>query len=266
MSLVSSQQLAVLNKLAIIIEDHNMQILKLHVVGFLCFVVSFSLEAEVVDLGDRLRDTVTGLEWLKVTETRGLSYNAVKAEIAVGGVYEEWRYATVGELDQLIANFGYDGVICYNPSAPCNSPFDYQADVIIEMIVMLGDTYDAELDGTSNFFDVAQDGAGFVEGLLGAPFGPTNQVNAAAIIDNHLVVRSNGALVSNPPNFVQLPARALDDDWAEPTLGSFLVRSSALPVSEENVPLLTPFAILILWFLIVLGFVKAKRIRGKISE
>ena len=56
------------------------------------------------------RDTVTGLDWLDLTVTRGLSYEQVTAQMGPGGTYEGWRYATVAELDQLIANFGYVAV------------------------------------------------------------------------------------------------------------------------------------------------------------
>lgn len=58
--------------------------------------------------GDGLlvRDTITGLEWLKLTETNGLSYTQVADQFAGGGDFEGLRYASNTEAAVLFANFG----------------------------------------------------------------------------------------------------------------------------------------------------------------
>jgi len=52
-------------------------------------------------------DTETGLEWLDITQSTGLSYSIVMDQFASGGVYEGFRYAT--ELD-VITFFDHAGV------------------------------------------------------------------------------------------------------------------------------------------------------------
>jgi len=89
-------------------------------VTFACLaVVSFNAGAALVpaDLntpGDGLitRDTVTGLEWLDVTETAGLSYNnALTSSLIDLG----FRYADNNEVTQLF-NQAFDGYIMTDPT------------------------------------------------------------------------------------------------------------------------------------------------------
>jgi hypothetical protein len=60
------------------------------------------------DTGDNLitRDTVSGLEWLDMTETNDMSYNFVSLQLDVGGQFEGWRYASSEEVIILWGNFG----------------------------------------------------------------------------------------------------------------------------------------------------------------
>ena len=41
----------------------------------------------------------TGIEWLKLTETTGLSVNQVIAQTDVGGKYAGWRIPTAQDID-----------------------------------------------------------------------------------------------------------------------------------------------------------------------
>ena len=70
-------------------------------------ILSFGLKAELVDLGKYTLDTKTGLEWLDLTETKGLSYNDVSAQLATGHPLAGWSYASQKQLNELIANAGY---------------------------------------------------------------------------------------------------------------------------------------------------------------
>jgi hypothetical protein len=66
--------------------------------------VSFSASAALVDLinidlkiaGDELitRDSNSGLDWLDLTETNGLSQNYILTQMGSGGLFDGWRYAT----------------------------------------------------------------------------------------------------------------------------------------------------------------------------
>ena len=84
--------------------------------SFTCLaVVSFNLHAAIVSAdwqtpGDTLitQDTVNGLEWLDLTETNGMSYNELFAQLSAGGIFEGWRYATNYEVIALWSEFGID--------------------------------------------------------------------------------------------------------------------------------------------------------------
>jgi len=54
--------------------------------------------AVLIPLGDVTRDTDTGLEWLDVTVTQGLSPSSV----AASGLFDQgWRYATATDIDSI---------------------------------------------------------------------------------------------------------------------------------------------------------------------
>ncbi|MES9957094.1 MAG: PEP-CTERM sorting domain-containing protein [Sedimenticola sp.] len=55
-------------------------------------------------------DERTGLTWLDLTATKGVSYDAVLANMSIGGAYEGWRYATVDEVTSLWDSAGGNGV------------------------------------------------------------------------------------------------------------------------------------------------------------
>lgn len=90
-------------------------------VGCLAFISVFA-DAAIVSLdlrtaGDGLieRDTVSGLEWLDVGETRNYSYNEVAAQFGEGGLFAGWRHATIPEVTALYAQFGF------------NLPYDFRS-------------------------------------------------------------------------------------------------------------------------------------------
>lgn len=77
--------------------------------------LSWGANAELLSMdwqsaGDNLitEDTVSGLAWLDVSETYGLTYDFVSGEFGVGGQFEGFRYATAAEVVDLWANFGID--------------------------------------------------------------------------------------------------------------------------------------------------------------
>jgi hypothetical protein len=51
-------------------------------------------------------DSTTGLEWLDVTVTAGLSYNDVAAELGVGGAYEGFSFASSQQVAGLFSAVG----------------------------------------------------------------------------------------------------------------------------------------------------------------
>ena len=57
-------------------------------------------------LGSITHDTDTGLDWLDLTVTQGLSYNNVSSQLGAGGSYDGWRYASTAEVNMLMVNAG----------------------------------------------------------------------------------------------------------------------------------------------------------------
>lgn len=59
-------------------------------------------------------DTDTGLEWLKLSETKGFSYNEILQEIAYGGEFSGWRLPTyeeaIGYTSAVINSTGYRNI------------------------------------------------------------------------------------------------------------------------------------------------------------
>ena len=75
-------------------------------------VLSTSVNAAIISTdwhtsGDKLitTDTESGLNWLDLTETNGLSYNYVSSQLGVGGQFEGFRFATTDEAVALWANW-----------------------------------------------------------------------------------------------------------------------------------------------------------------
>lgn len=60
--------------------------------------------------GDNLltQDTVSGLQWLDLTVTYGLTHDFVSGQLGAGGQFEGFRYATDAEVQDLWSNFGID--------------------------------------------------------------------------------------------------------------------------------------------------------------
>ncbi|MCP4463030.1 MAG: VPLPA-CTERM sorting domain-containing protein, partial [Planctomycetaceae bacterium] len=54
-------------------------------------------------------DTVSGLEWLDLQWSADMSFNDVKDEFGSGGLFEGWRYATLGEVATFWSNSGGGG-------------------------------------------------------------------------------------------------------------------------------------------------------------
>ena len=63
-------------------------------------------------------DTMTGLAWLDLTASAGLSYQQVLADTQPGGIYSGFRFATAPEVLNLYTSAGIPGIGYYPLSAP----------------------------------------------------------------------------------------------------------------------------------------------------
>jgi hypothetical protein len=82
--------------------------LKATLVG-LVLSVSNLASAVLIDMGSITRDTDSGLDWLDLTETKGMSYNDVTAQLIQGGSLEGYRYATLLEVEGFLTAAGGTG-------------------------------------------------------------------------------------------------------------------------------------------------------------
>ena len=97
-------------------------------------------------------DTQTGLAWLDLTFSLGLSREQVLAGMMPGGIYSDYRYATSAEVVSLYLSAGIPGVGLYPLSGP-------QEASILNLIALLGATH-------------LSNGAPAVSGISGTPYGP----------------------------------------------------------------------------------------------
>ena len=76
----------------------------------LLFIASLgTAQAALVALGDYTTDTDTGLDWLDHSLTAGMSLDQVNAQLSVGGLFEGWQVATLGQAQTYLANAGWIG-------------------------------------------------------------------------------------------------------------------------------------------------------------
>jgi hypothetical protein len=71
----------------------------------LCAAVASQAHATIVDHGDYLSDTVTGLDWLDVTKSANMSFDYVSTQFGAGGLFAGWRYATGNEFNALVGSY-----------------------------------------------------------------------------------------------------------------------------------------------------------------
>lgn len=72
----------------------------------LCLSVGLSTaHATITDLGNTTHDTSSGLTWLDLTATNGLSYQEVSSEFGAGGLFEGYRYAEMAEVGNFYQNY-----------------------------------------------------------------------------------------------------------------------------------------------------------------
>lgn len=162
------------------------------------------IEADFSSVGDKLLtvDTETGLEWLDVTASKGISYDAVLAGYNGYTTINNFRFATSAEYIELITNAGFVTI--------GEAKAEYMT-IAADLISKLGET-DNYLGNT------------FTDGML-SPFSVGGYVPRALVANYYL--QTLGAAYSS----------SMHTTSVGPNLGSFLVRDSA-PVPEPATILL----------------------------
>jgi len=70
------------------------------------YLLSCAANAAVLDHGNYIEDTDTGLYWLKLDATQNRSYNDIADKLGYQEEFEGWRFAELPELETLILNYG----------------------------------------------------------------------------------------------------------------------------------------------------------------
>lgn len=71
--------------------------------AIILFVITPLAQASYIDYGNWIEDSGTGLDWLKLTETTGVSYDD---RGSISYLSEGWRYASLNEIEALFVEFG----------------------------------------------------------------------------------------------------------------------------------------------------------------
>lgn len=84
--------------------------------------------------GDCTLDTVTGLQWLDLTESTNLSFNFVSTQFGSGGQFEGYRYASEAEVFTLFTDAGFTNVGSFTPTIANFAPY-------APFVALLGETF-----------------------------------------------------------------------------------------------------------------------------
>src|ERR1039458_10013985 len=117
-------------------------------------------------------DTMTGLAWLDLTASAGLSYQQVLADTQPGGIFSGFRFATAQEVLVLYASAGIPGTGNYPGSVPGDQ-------AILNLISLIGAT--SFQDGNPETFGISGTPAPFGRVVSGLDFLYTNGVPTYAV-------------------------------------------------------------------------------------
>lgn len=183
--------------------------MKSRLLGAVCAcTLAFNANAAIVDNGTYTTDTATGLDWLDLTATAGMSYNQVTAELGAGGLFEGWTYATRAQVSGFWDAFGGDSNYYNGWSTQNNGLFDVMAPLV-------GDLYCTASactpgDGLSKWITGGLSAKGYKEIALSADLATVSQ----AATEDYFTPGWNSIRTTD----------------VAPDTGSALIRVSAIPV------------------------------------
>jgi len=172
------------------------------ILGILLFFVFVSADAALIDNGTYTTDTASGLDWLDLSLTTGISMEDALA------ANSEWRYATNTEVENIFGQL-FDGYFNTEVGGWSNSTNGAYADQFTDVI------------NFQNLFGATQTGVGFkfTFGLY------EDEASIIRVMGTQFYTPSNQTVVEGM-DFTQV----LDTTTAVTGRGTFLVRSSVVPV------------------------------------
>lgn len=185
----------------------------------LALLIPQSATASLVSLdsslgvGSLTYDTVSGLGWLDLNVTQGLSFQSVAAQLQQNGRLDGYRYATFSELDALMLNGGI-------PYRDGRQLYFGDAENAANLIALLGATAGGAGESQSI-------------GMLGAPAYSWQAPEARAI--GFIYYATSDVRFTSSPNYpfaMASPGGNATSVWmwdASASVGSFLVRAQDAP-------------------------------------
>jgi hypothetical protein len=160
------------------------------------------IEIDLFGAGDKLitRDTITGLDWLDLTQTIGYSYDDMLVELGVGGMFEGFRYATTVDVDGLQQAAGLSAGLFYTASSIIRSRVESLMD-------MVGVT---ELEASTGYKHAY--------GITSDPFDPTTTIDDRIIRSFSLTGGASAA------------QGIIGDNVSSSTIGNWLIRTTPTAV------------------------------------
>lgn len=173
--------------------------------ALLLALASWAGPAGAFDASDVVLDPATGLEWLKVSESVGRSYDDLVGvdgsdELAPGGDFAGFRHATVAEAGAFLANAGFDVL---------GTPETDLFEAALSLILRLG-------------------GPTSTSGDVETVFGITGDDSIAVGSRDRILVSLDGVAGTGQAG----PNGAFAEDVASPLHGHLLVRAAA-PLPER---------------------------------
>lgn len=186
--------------------------------------------AGFIDYGTHLLDETTGLEWLDVTATVGLSYNRVtNTLLGAGEQYEGWSYATGDQFTALLSHW----TSVAQPASHADSN-TYLNNEIDSLISVLGSTLDSMLvDGGGITFDAMHgraegDVLDYTVGLLADAHSSSYQ-HAAMIYDQEVHTDLYTGIINGAYDMSTAHYEQRERSTARTYVGSFLIRANSVP-------------------------------------
>lgn len=178
--------------------------------------ISGTTQAAFIDTSNSVIDTTTGLEWLRLTSTAGLSYNQVIAQLGSNPAFSGYAYASGAQVVTLMSNLGFSTTTTAGPIG--SAPPGY---------IAANNAYVAHLGNTFATYAPAHFGA----------TGITGEAGGASFLQRYmfsLVTPTTYQLVSD-----NNPVYIVNRDQGLSYQGSFLARVAPVPEPAEWLMMLT---------------------------
>jgi hypothetical protein len=189
---------------------------------------ALNTQAAIIDFDSYFTDTETNLSWLDVTSTVNRSFNDVTSQLASGGEFDGWRYATGQEFNSLLSRWTGIASITTGRSITTNTTPSVDG-----LVTLFGSTLDsawmARFGQTWDGLNGYSEGSGidFTLGIVADPFETdANQRKVAGIWDNE----ANGTAL----DFYNLNHRQVPITDPKSDIGSYLVRGASSSSGGDN--------------------------------